>query len=261
LVILDACRYDLFRDNWDYPGELQRRTSRASATAEFLFANFDGCDLRDTVYVTASPQLYRNEDKLDCTFHSVVNVWSEDGWNENLGTVKPETVTKYAKRAVADYPDKRLIVHYIQPHFPFIQSDTDFDKGHLDKPVSEREDNMWIQMMKGNLAVSRNEVWQLYQDNLLTTLPHVYDLLDETSGKSVVTADHGNIIGERAFPIPIREWGHPRGIYTEELVTVPWLVHNSGQRRSIKPSEPVRDTTDIEDSVVEDRLEQLGYKQ
>lgn len=28
---------------------------------------------------------------------------------------------------------------------------------------------------------------------------------------------------ERAWPIPVREWGHPPGIHTAELLTVPWL--------------------------------------
>jgi hypothetical protein len=42
LVILDACRYDLFKQVNDISGDLQKRQSQASMTAEFLNRNFAG---------------------------------------------------------------------------------------------------------------------------------------------------------------------------------------------------------------------------
>src|SRR6056297_1717045 len=64
-VILDACRYDIFRNQSELPGHLESRTSKGSSTVEFLKANFDGRDLRDTVYVTANPQLYWKRDIIE----------------------------------------------------------------------------------------------------------------------------------------------------------------------------------------------------
>jgi hypothetical protein len=78
-------------------------------------------------------------------------------------------------------------------------------------------------------------------------------------GKTVVTADHGNMVGERAFPLPIREWGHPRGLYTDELVDVPWLVHENEPRREIRIGESKNQSETVDQDVVADRLKQLGY--
>jgi hypothetical protein len=49
-------------------------------------------------------------------------------------------------------------------------------------------------------------------------------LLEELPGKKIVTADHGNLIGDLLLPIPVRAYGHPPGLRVPELVTVPWLT-------------------------------------
>lgn len=256
LCILDACRYDMFARCSELPGRLEQRESKGSATTEFLTANLDGRDLQDTVYVTANPQLYRNRESIDVAFHDVVHVWQEEGWDEEHGTVLPETVTEYALRAAEEYPNKRLVIHYMQPHYPFIGAETDFDKGHL---TGARQENVWNQLLLGALDTEREDIWHIYEANLKRALPHVEKLLETLDGKTVVTADHGNMVGERAFPLPIREWGHPRGIYTEELVCVPWLVHKSGPRREIRIGESKNQSETVDQDIVADRLKQLGY--
>jgi len=264
LVVLDACRYDLFEARHDLAGELQARRSRGSNTVEWLQANVQGRELLDTVYVTANPQLHRHRDELDVTFHAEVHVWQEIGWDEKHRTVLPETVTQYARDAAAAYPDKRLIVHYIQPHYPFL---TERAHPFRDSQAFLRPDEpgSWQQVMTGNLTADRAEVWQAYSETLDRALPAVETLLDALNGRSVVTADHGNMVGDRARPIPVREWGHPGGIYTDELVRVPWLVVE-GERRPIRAEPPADeatqggDATDVAETVVERRLEDLGYR-
>lgn len=260
LVILDACRYDMFERYSELPGRLEHRNTRGTDTTEFLKANFAGRDLRDTVYVTANPQLYHNRDEIDTELYRVIDIWREDGWNEEFGMVLPETVTEYAQRAAREYPNKRLVVHYIQPHYPFIDSETEFDKRHLaPSDTGGRAENVWGQLMTGALDVSSADIWRPYVANLKRALPHVEKLLDELDGRTVVTADHGNMVGERAFPLPIREWGHPRGIYTEQLVRVPWLIHDNGPRRDIVAEQPESTEEDVEEETVADRLKHLGY--
>lgn len=117
-MILDGCRYDDFADRVHLPGTLEQRQSLASSTPEFLRANLDGRDLRDTVYVTANPTL-RQIGEINTTFHAVVDVWNTD-WDSDLCTVPPAPVTDRAIDAAKRYPNKRLIVHYLQPHYPFI---------------------------------------------------------------------------------------------------------------------------------------------
>jgi len=258
LVVLDACRYDLFERRADLPGRLERRQSPASTTVEFLRATVDDRDLRDTVYVTANPQLHQHRDSIRARFADVVEVWSGEGWDEEHGTVLPETMTDAALRAARTHPNKRLVVHYMQPHYPFIGADRGFEGGDFTDAEAATE-NVWVQVLQGRLDADREELWTLYADNLDRALPHVERLLAALDGRTVVTADHGNMLGERSFPIPFREWGHPRGVYTPELVDVPWLVHEGGPRREIHASTPDERTDSPTADVVADRLRDLGY--
>ncbi|WP_328766321.1 hypothetical protein [Haloarcula nitratireducens] len=247
----------MFERRSELPGQLESRVSRGSATTEFLSANLNGRDLRDTVYVTANPQFYQNQETIDTTFHKVIQVWQREGWDEEYGTVLPETVTKYANRAAEQYPNKRLLVHYMQPHYPFIDSATQFDKQHL--TGEDRTGNVWDKLITGEIDISPDEIWRMYEDNLDRALPHIEKLMTELDGKTVVTGDHGNMVGERSSPIAISEWGHPRGMYTPELVTVPWLVFENGPRREIRADDPSTDTENVSSDVVAERLRDLGY--
>lgn len=263
LVVLDACRFDMFEQHCQIEGNLSSRISRGSATTEWLKSNVDGRDLSDTVYVTANPQLERHREQWDVNIHAIENVWMQTGWDDENGTVLAETMTRAAKEAIGKYPNKRLVVHYMQPHYPFVPSSTTFDKKHLetvsDDDKSAEGENIWNQMFMGNLDISRDELWEIYVDNLRYVLGHVKELLGELEGKTVITSDHGNYVGERASPIPIREWGHPRGLYDHELVRVPWLVCTKGQRRTIVAGEADETPEDVESNIVTERLRDLGY--
>jgi hypothetical protein len=258
LIILDACRYDTFERIGGLPGRLESRVSRGSSTPEFLAANLGDRELLDTVYVTANPQLYRNRHRIGAELHAVIDVWDDEGWDEQYGTVLPETVADVAVDAAADYPDKRHVVHFMQPHYPFLTDETDFDKGHLDD-VDATEGNVWTKLMEGETPVEPATVRALYEDNLRAVLPSTERLLDRLPGRTVVTADHGNMLGERARPLPIREWGHPRGLYTEQLVKVPWLVSNGDTRREVAAEAPEHGHDDVDEGVVTERLRNLGY--
>jgi hypothetical protein len=254
LVVLDACRYDTFAELSTLPGDLQVRESRGSHTAEFLRGNFAGRELYDTVYVTASPQLYRRREALDARFHAIDHVWDGDGWDDAAGTVRPETMTERALAARERYPDKRLLVHYMQPHYPFLAG-PDLSGRNVKTGTGV---DIWGELMRGRLDVPTAEVRAGYRRNLELALPAVRDLLAATPDRAVVTADHGNMFGERARPLPVREWGHPPGVYTEELVTVPWLVR-PGQRRETTADPPVEETAEAVNPA--DQLRSLGYVQ
>ncbi|TKX86042.1 hypothetical protein EXE43_10430 [Halorubrum sp. SS5] len=253
LVILDACRYDMFAEQNTLPGTLEARVSKGSSTVEFLEANFTNKDLRDTVYVTGNPQYYNNHKRINANFHNVQNIWMEDGWDSESGTVLPRAVTEAALKAHDQYPNKRIIIHYIQPHFPFIGSDV--GKGSFEHEDDEL--NIWEKLFTGELEEDNETIWNAYNRNLAVTLPHVERLLKNVDGRTVVTADHGNLVGERVYPIPIKEWGHPRGLYVQPLIKVPWLVTESKNRRETTPGEVV--TKDQQSNAAEERLKQLGY--
>jgi len=253
LLILDACRYDLFDRVSTLPGETTAAESRGSSTREFLRGNFEGKRLLDTVYVTASPMLYRHRDSVDVRFHEVFEVWKDSGWHEDYRTVMPDTVAEAALRAAERFPNKRLLIHFIQPHYPFI-GPTGQEQFDLD-----RLDFQWDDLASGELGVPRDVVRRAYEENLEEALPATERLLFELGGRSVVTADHGQMLGERTFPIPMREYGHPEGIYSDELVKVPWHVFDSGPRRDVTAEEPATDTERDEMKLADERLRALGY--
>lgn len=264
LLILDACRYDMFAEQSTLSGELSKRTSAASNTPEFLQKNFKGKDFSDTVYVTANPQVNVH---LDDEFFEVINVW-EDHWDDDLNTVHPDVMAKETIEAYQTYPNKRLISHFIQPHYPFIgevgQTELNTHSGmELSKRMAtgskvQRDDlSIWEQLYAG--SVSLDLVWEAYRENLDITLPHVANVVDTFEEYTVVTSDHGNALGERAWPSPNRIYGHPPDIRIPALTDVPWLVTNTEKRKKIVAGETSTASVDRDESVSQ-RLSDLGYK-
>lgn len=258
LVILDACRYDMFKEQSDLEGTLEFRRSRGSNTVEFLSANFAAKDLSDTVYVTANPQLYRHRDRINPNLHAVIDVWQEDGWDEEHKTVLPETMVEYTERIAREYPNKRIVSHFIQPHYPFLVDEIVFDDSEVF--LQPDEPDCWNQIFTGDIRVKKSSVWQAYRATLDRALPSVASLTKSLKGKTVITSDHGNMVGERSFPVPIKDWGHPHGLYTKQLVKVPWLIIEDSDRRTVNAEPRSKSQRDIDGSIVEKRLEQLGYR-
>lgn len=257
LLILDASRFDMFQRENQIKGELEEKTSRGASTIEFLKGNFRDRKLQDIVYLTANPQFTWNYDDLRTEFFKVIDLWEEDDyWSDKHNTVPPEKVTEKAKEVSEKYPDKRLIIHYMQPHFPFLP--------YNEEETREMElgDMFWNQLAKGDLKLSKEEIWKPYNNNLKRALDSVENLLPELRGKAVITSDHGNFVGERASPIPVKEWGHPIGIYDETLVKVPWLVIDSDERKSIVAEEPEKEEkADVDEEAVKEKLQALGYNE
>lgn len=251
LVILDACRYDDFAQLHDLEGDLESRESRGSHTVEFLRGNFAGRELLDTVYVTASPQLSRKG--IDVRFHAVENVWEGESWDEEAGTVRPEAMAKRGLAAAERYPHKRLILHFVQPHYPFLGDD--LDGGSL---LHSDGLDVWGELMRGTLQVRPAAVRAAYRENLELALAAVEGLLDALEGRTVVTADHGNLFDERTAPVPVRDWGHPPGLYVDQLVEVPWFVSENGVRGT-RPDPPAADGESEGAVDPGDRLAALGY--
>ncbi|MDZ7731076.1 MAG: hypothetical protein U5K37_09355 [Natrialbaceae archaeon] len=178
LFILDACRYDMFADRVTLDGCLESRISLGSSSEEFLERNFGDRTCHDTVYVNANPYIPRLD--LDQgTFHAVVDCLSD--WDHELQTVRPDTVASAAREAHAEFPDKRLIVHFMQPHAPFIG-----DMGRelvgggwtMDLPV-ESEQGIWHYLRDGDSDIDLETVWAAYNENLDVVLDEVEPLLGD----------------------------------------------------------------------------------
>lgn len=264
LIILDACRHDLFRELYQeepLQGDLQSRTSVQSGTPGFLSETFANDKFHDIVYVTGNP--YVNTDLPSDTFHAVESVW-QDGWDDELHTVHPNTMAERTVEIANQYPDKRIISHFLQPHAPFV-GDVKLGQREMfaireqamgDKDARTRHRTPFELLDAG--AVTHEEVWEAYRSNLKFAWPAVERLLSELPGLTAVTSDHGNAMGERAWPFPIRVYGHPLGILIPALTQVPWLTHTNGPRKEITAESPDSESTTVDEATSE-RLRMLGY--
>jgi len=247
LIILDACRADTFERIAEVQvfDDYRRVTSKASATPEFVEKTFTGREFGDTVYINSNPHISRD---APGSFHHRYDLWSED-FDEEHGTVLPETSKKWAIKAESEHPNKRLIVHYNQPHGPYV-GDERLEWNHSKARGSGEA------LQKG--LVTESEFRAAYDANLKVALPTALELAEELTGRTVITADHGELFGKRQFPIPIRAYAHPPGLRDPDLTTVPWAVINGDARKAV-----VDDGTTVEradNDSVEQRLEDLGYK-
>jgi len=271
LIILDACRYDSFENLYrDYlpDGKLEKRRSRGSSTLDWLKNNFTG--KYDITYISANPHINSYGIPLsklnkNCSyswkatehFSKIIDVWNL-GWDERLRAVKPEEVNKaYLSNKVKD--DNRKIIHYMQPHAPYLSFDYGGSRkslrrkklrseGKLGKDTKYKGVSHFLRRHVTAIAVKvmgRQNVWRLkeklgigpggpfeavwrkggigglqyyYEDNLRKVMESASRLMNELEGKTVITADHGEALGEAGII------GHRPEQYIPLLFEVPWLV-------------------------------------
>jgi len=267
LIVIDACRYDVFAEVNTIPGTLSRRRTRGTNTGQFIRENFDGRECFDTVYVSGNSAVGAYREYIQ--IHDLMPVWESDSsvadQDDRPAATHLRTVASVARDAVDEYPQKRLVVHFLQPHCPYLVKDgeplsPDSPYRYLDEAVEE--------------GMSDRELRDLYRENVELVLESVADLVEDLSGKTVVTADHGELLGE---PVGLffkmvhprsnfytggehYEYGHESHLRVPELVEIPWLeVEDDGQRRTIR-SDPPTARTEIDDKAVEKQLELLGYR-
>lgn len=255
LLILDACRSDYFEDQHGFSGNSTRVVSPGKMSWEFMQQTFLDRQFHDTIYITSNPFATRLPDD---TFFKTEYLIQQ--WDDEIGTINPEDVAAAAMEAHRDYPKKRLIIHFMQPHRPYL--------GPIAEELRERVDlkgyrnqgeglQIWGAVKEGEVAIQ--EVRGAYSESLDIVLDVVKGLLKQIDGKSVITADHGEMLGERVFPFTSRVWGHSEGFSTPTLRRVPWLEVPAESRRDIKESDSIKTGEDLNKETVNERLAALGY--
>jgi len=213
LIVLDSCRYDFFKEINSFDGQLLKLEITASSTIEWLKQNFPF--RYPYVYISGNPfcnSSLRVYGFLGSEhFKRVIDVW-KFGWDEKLKTVRPQIVTASAIPYVAS---ERVIIHYMQPHFPSI--------GKIRLPVGAWKPNppdTYVEGLTHNYKeISNNLLKQAYAENLGIVLEEVERLLSRipVQRKVVVTSDHGELLGENGM------YEHPSEMRHPLLNTVPWL--------------------------------------
>lgn len=272
LIILDACRYDVFEEVNSIPGTLDRRISRGGATPAFIEENFADRECYDTVWVSANAVVGQHSDLVDV--HKLVGLWGDEIGNDEiefpddnthpLSLTDPEPVVENAIEAKETYPDKRLIVHFLQPHTPYLVKDGE-------RLPSDSKYRTFTAVRNGD--VSEAEMRAIYEENVEFVMEYVEELLAELDGKTVITADHGELLGE-GVPLHWRlldsrwplsdldnyDYAHYDWMRVPELVEVPWHeIEDDDERRDVvEADEP--EGVEMDESAIEEQLVALGYK-
>lgn len=265
LIILDACRLDLFEETIDTDDfdEYRHVWSRGSKTDEWTYNNFIHEEYGDTVYITANPVTSK---VVPNQFHHLEELW-RDRFDEEQQTVPPGKVADAAREAHDEYPNKRLIVHFIQPHIPFPRTpelvfqnwnpENELEEGTTIDDDGFGPNTVWEALEAGE--VTHNEAWDAYQDNLEWGFKQSQALANDLSGWTVITSDHGNMIGDRTWPIPIKLYAHPRGLRTDQLTKMPWGLIKNGTRRDTVDDGVTKSYHEATETMKQ-KLAALGYR-
>jgi hypothetical protein len=115
----------------------------------------------DTVYLTANPNL---KPEYEPCFYQVFRLW-ESEWDEELNTATPDRVTERALDVASELPHKRLVVHFIQPHRPFI--------GEIGRKLSQYYDHqkLWQELNDGSIEIENKILWKAYRETCASHYP------------------------------------------------------------------------------------------
>ena len=245
LIILDGCRYDFFKNLYlkrKVKGTLHKMLSIGTHTIEFLLKSFRKKKYDDIVYLTSTPYV---DMYCKTKVHKIISVW-KNGWDPQYFTVLPETMYYYAIESLINYPNKRLIIHFMQPHFPYIGYSRDDLKENFKENIKKKiQINNQIDFYNTNFKKSLFSIYAIrlfrllkndfqikgYIKNLKLVLPFVEKLIEILPGTTVVTADHGEAFGDKIHTLlPIKFYGHDFNIRIPSLVNIPWLLIKSEEK-------------------------------
>lgn len=251
LLVFDGCRADTlfdFDSDFDFLQDKKTITSANSMTKRWMEANFTGeraASFANTSYVCGNP--YSKKVLSDTTFESLIEVW-DTHWDEELGTIRPRPITDAAIDEWRNEKPERMIVHYMQPHYPFINYPSLESKISHDDIGEDGTYNIWHKLRFGH--VSEELVREAYLDNLRLVLSDVEMFLSAVDADDVViTSDHGNAFGEYGV------YGHPPDMPISCLRTVPWVRTSASNNHEYTPELATQEQT----GEVAQRLSDLGY--
>jgi len=270
LIILDACRVDALRavsDEYDFIESVDSLRSVGSTSHEWVAKTFTTEwqeEIAKTTYVTGNGHLNLTAESgvyppsggvapfgwpqwntVDIDdFDSVEYVW-KDGGVGDLSTVPAHVVTDRAIQRGRETDQDRTIIHYMQPHGPYIPDAIDgrqLKENPTDHVINFRD------MVKD--GTSKQVIWERYLDNLRLVLDEVAILLENLDADKVaISSDHGELLGEFGLA------GHPDGFPFTPVRRVPWTVTSATDTETHDPT-IVRSDVDAD---VRDHLQELGY--
>lgn len=276
LCVLDACRVDTMRTvapefDWitEDVGSIWSVGSYSGSWIARTFGTPQEEFVRQTGYISGNmytdrevewePELPLDTDRFAYYYPGWRHAWQESG---SVYTVAPDPLTDRAIdiwRRRGDLGVDKLVVHYMQPHQPFIgypelADEHQRTEGRPEIAEADRANSVWKRTRDGHHRVE--DVREAYTDNLRTVLRSVETLVENCDANVALTADHGNSFGTLGI------WGHPDGSLHPSVRRVPW-VRVEGRDLETHVPDLEAETVDADEEELQDdiesRLAQLGY--
>ena len=254
LIVLDACRLDVFQKVYKEfftNSQLKSIISPGSSTMEVvkkIFNDDTKAYLRDVIFINSNPVIDNTlgTSTLKEIFHKYIPVWKKY-WNWEIGTVKPENVYKVTLKIFINHPNKRFMIWFLQPHFPYLSKKFShinyLGRNFMNKSYMKSFNSnfkilyhiFFNLIKKGSLCAGipesvcdyckkhPKEILEAYISNLLVVLFYAKRLTQILPGKIVITSDHGEAFGEKIKLFGIQVYGHPSRVKILSLIQVPWL--------------------------------------
>lgn len=259
LVIFDACRYDSFRDLYHsyYSGDLEQVYTTNTYTKQYQKTMWSG--EYDLTYVAGGPVISDRNFELSGDryrpsehFDEILDAW-DMGYEKELGVTPPEAVTEVALERDA----AKMVVHYFQPHAPYIgdvRLRDQYDASEGRSKIENRVDSLqciYERIESGDIP--EPTLREAYEANLHRVMQAAQPLVAETDHPTVITSDHGELLGEDGRYL---HGGLPHPILCE----LPWLPVDEikGELGDMDPSMAEDETYEKK---VKDQLRDLGYLQ
>jgi hypothetical protein len=277
LIVLDACRVDALRavaEKYRFISDVDSIWSVGSTSKEWIentFVEEYKPEISETALITANTfsGIFRPESEGDDRFDYILSqdtkitnsrtlkgfvnddvVTAADFYyfddigkkivgKSKYGELHPKTVTERAISIGRDQNPDKLIVHYMQPHQPYLYPD-ELEEIH-------RHPFQYVNSENG-----RRRVWDAYIKNLEFVLEYAETLLSNVDAETaVITSDHGELFGKYLY-------SHPVGVLHPALRKVPWVITTASDTRSCEPD--VEELDRASDDELKERLAALGYR-
>lgn len=246
LILLDAYRADYFQEYSNFEGEYSTVVSKGNWSLEFIVNNFKGEQYHDAVVVSSNPYYWKHSKLEDETFHALIDP-TESG---ERTYVDPDITTNAAIKASEQYPNKRLIVHYMSPHAPHIGTTSNDFRDAFGADGFPGMFNLYYRDM-----ISQDILKKSYIDSIRSVESEAQQLTEHLHGKTVVSSDHGENLGEVQHGIMQLQHGNP----TPECRFVPWLEVDSEERKTITVDPPSKSDR-VSQQELNSRLSALGIR-
>jgi len=229
LIILDACRYDVFKQHvYNYlDGSLMPVLSPSCVTSDWLNTIWSGkLWKKDVIYISGNPSINRRTLRTVAKVHEA---WRY-GWSDKYMTMDPAALSEAFRiealrlKLSGKSGHMRFVLHYVKPHAPY-KNFTKILRKHMpeyDMLLANRLTNEIItlsilyELFKEKDAVDAF-LKKLYIENLKWVLEEVSKIINKLPKPIVITADHGELLGEYNL------YFHRR-INLPQLRIVPWFI-------------------------------------